>query len=331
MLTVAAATVVALSAQTAAQAAPTITTKDAKAQVDADRSDAAAKTEQWNQAHTQQEALQRRVAILQNEIARQQAQVNGELDNLGQIANSQYASGVIDPTIQLMLSSSPEVFLQKAASQDELTSNQTAELQALVAQEATLQREKAEAAAELAQEQTLLSQMSAAKTEALAKLKHAQSVLDALTPAQQTAVNGGGGGGGYGSVSTSGYTGHIDLTGISSAARTAMEAAMGQIGVSPYLWGGSTPAGFDCSGLVMWAYAHAGISLPHSSYADETVGTAVASMADAKVGDIIVMEGGAHVGLYAGNGMLLNAPEYGYDVSVQPMSYFHGVVAIRRM
>jgi cell wall-associated NlpC family hydrolase len=81
----------------------------------------------------------------------------------------------------------------------------------------------------------------------------------------------------------------------------------------------------------MWAYAHAGISLPHSSYSDESVGTAVPSMADAKVGDIIVMEDGGHVGLYAGNGMLLNAPEYGYDVSVQPMSYFGGVVAIRRM
>ncbi len=327
MMTAAAATVVALSAQTAAQAAPTISTKDAKSQVDADRSDAAAKTEQWNQAHTQQQALQQRVSILQDEIARQQAQVNGELDDLGQIANSQYASGAVDPTLQLMLSSSPDAFLQKAASQDEFTSNQTAELQSLVAQEATLQREKAEAAAELAQEQQLLSQMSQAKTAALAKLKHAQSVLDALTPAQQAAV----GGGGYGSVSTSGWSGTIDLSGISSAARTAMEAAMSQIGRAPYLWGGSTPAGFDCSGLVMWAYAHAGISLPHSSQADESVGTAVPSIADAQVGDIVVLEGGEHVGLYAGNGMLLNAPEYGYDVSVQPISWFHGIVAIRRM
>ncbi len=331
MMTAAAAAVVALSAQTAAQAAPAISTKDAKSQVDADRSDAAAKTEQWNQAHTQQQALQQRVAILQDEIARQQAQVNGELDDLGQIANSQYASGAVDPTLQLMLSSSPDAFLQKAASQDEFTSNQTAELQSLVAQESTLQREKAEAAAELAQEQQLLSQMSQAKTQALAKLKQAQSVLDALTPAQQVAVNGGGGGGGYGSVSTSGYTGTIDLSGISGAARTAMEAAMSQIGRAPYLWGGDTPAGFDCSGLVMWAYAHAGISLPHSSQADESVGTSVPSLADAQVGDIVVLEGGNHVGLYAGNGMLLNAPEYGYDVSVQPISWFHGIVAIRRM
>ncbi|WP_370118538.1 NlpC/P60 family protein [Streptacidiphilus sp. MAP12-33] len=330
-MTAAAATLVALSAQTAAQAAPAISTKDAKAQVDADRTDAAAKTEQWNEAHTQQEALQRRVAILQDEIARQQAQVNTGLDNLGQIANAQYADGSVDPTVQLMLSSSPDAFLQKAASQDELTSNQTAQLQALVAQEKTLQSEKAEAAAELAQEQQLLAKMSSAKSEALAKLKQAQSVLDALTPAQRTTVGGGGGGGGYGSVSSSGYTGHIDLTGISATARTAMLAAESQIGHAPYLWGGSTPAGFDCSGLVMWAYAQAGVSLPHSSYSDENVGTMVPSMADAQVGDIIVMENGGHVGLYAGNGMLLNAPEYGYDVSVQPMSYFGGVVAIRRI
>jgi cell wall-associated NlpC family hydrolase len=328
-MTAAAATLVALSAQTAAQAAPAISVKDAKSQVDADRQDAAAKTEQWNQAHTQEQALQSRVAILQDEIARQEAQKNSEMDQLGQIASAQYAGGEIDPTLQLMLSSSPEAFLQKAASQDELTSNQAGLLQELVAQEKTLQQEKAEATAELAQEQQLLNQMSAAKSEALAKLKHAQSVLDGLTPAQQAAVNGGGGG--YGSVSSSGYTGTIDLSGISSTARTAMEAAMSRIGKTPYLWGGSTPAGMDCSGLVMWAYAQAGVSLPHSSYADETVGTRVASLADAQVGDIIVMENGGHVGLYAGHGMLLNAPEYGYDVSVQPMSYFGGIVAIRRI
>ncbi len=327
MLTAAAATVVAISAQTAAQAAPTISTKDAKTQVDADRKAASDITEQYNTAHSQQQALQARVAILQDEIARQQAQMNGELANLGQIANAQYSTGEVDPTLQLMLSSDPSTFLQKAASQSELTANQTGALEQLVAQEATLNREKAQAAAELAQEQTLLQQMSSQKSAALAKLKHAQSVLDALTPSQRATV-----GGGYGSTPSGGsYNGTIDLTGISAAAHTAMEAAMSRIGKSPYLWGGSTPAGFDCSGLVMWAYAQAGVSLPHSSQADESVGTAVPSLADAKPGDIIVMEHGNHVGLYAGNNMLLNAPEYGYDVSVQPMSYFGGIVAIRRI
>ncbi|MEZ0066628.1 cell wall-associated NlpC family hydrolase [Streptacidiphilus sp. MAP12-20] len=329
VLTAAAATVVALSAQTAAQAAPAISTKDAQAQVDADQKAASGITEKYNNAHTQQQALQARVAILQDEIARQQAQVNNELANLGQIANAQYATGAVDPTVQLMLSSDPSTFLQKAGAESELTASQTGSLEQLVAQQATLNREKAQAAAELAQEQTLLQQMSTQKTQALAKLKHAQSVLDALTPTQRAAVTGGGG---YGSTPSGGsYSGHIDLSGISAAARTAMEAAMSRIGRTPYLWGGSTPAGMDCSGMVMWAYAQAGVSLPHSSYADESVGSYVPSLADAKPGDIIVMESGAHVGLYAGNGMLLNAPQYGYDVTVQPMSYFGGIVAIRRI
>jgi cell wall-associated NlpC family hydrolase len=321
VLTAAAATVVALSAQTAAQAAPTVSVKDAQTQVDADRQDASVKTEQYDNAHQQQQDLQQKVAVIQEEIARQQAQINNELGNLGEI----------DPTVQLLLSSDPQHFLDQATSQDELTANQTSELSQLVAQEATLKREKAQAAAELAQEQALLSQMSAAKSEALAKLAHAQSVLSTLTAAQQAAINNAGNGGGYGSVSSGSYNGTIDLSGISSTARTAMLAAEQWIGKTPYLWGGSTPSGFDCSGLVMWAYGQAGVSLPHSSYADESVGSPVASMADAMPGDIIVMEGGGHVGLYAGNGMLLNAPEYGYDVSVQPMSYFGGVVAIRRM
>ncbi|MBF9071056.1 C40 family peptidase [Streptacidiphilus fuscans] len=332
VLTAAAATVVALSAQTAAQAAPTVSVKDAQTQVDADRQDASVKTEQYDNAHQQQQNLQQKVAVIQAEIARQQAQINNELGQLGQIANAQYASGEIDPTVQLLLSSDPQHFLDQATSQDELTANQTSELSQLVAQEATLNREKAQAASELAQEQALLSQMSSAKSEALAKLAHAQSILNTLTAAEQAAVNNANNGGGYGSGgSTSNWNGTIDLSGISPTARTAMLAAEQWIGKTPYLWGGSTPSGFDCSGLVMWAYGQAGVSLPHSSYADESVGTAVPSLADAMPGDIIVMEGGGHVGLYAGNNMLLNAPEYGYDVSVQPMSYFGGIVAIRRM
>ena len=184
--------------------------------------------------------------------------------------------------------------------------------------------------------------MQTAKNTAQAKLNHAQSVLSSLSAAERAAVQAAalkaqgtssGGGGGYSSVdSTDNHmsVSDINLSGISSAARTAMEAAMSKVGVAPYAWAGAGPNSFDCSGLVMWAYAHANISLPHSSEGDESVGTRVASSADLRVGDIVVMEGGNHVGLYAGNGMLLNAPEYGYNVSIQPMSYFGSIVAIRR-
>jgi cell wall-associated NlpC family hydrolase len=330
ILTAAAATAVALSAQTAASAAPSISTGQAKAQVDADRNEAAAATEQYNGAQVQQQALQRKVNVLQDEIARQQAVVNTEITQLGAVASAQYRNGTVDPTVQLMLSTDPTAYLNQAADEDQVNANQAALVAKLVAQEHTLAEEKAQAVQELAAQQTLLKQMQTAKASIAAKLKHAQSILDGLTPAVRQQVNSPGGGinppksgSSYMSVS------QIDLSGISAAARTAMLAAMSKVNVAPYVSGGSGPSVFDCSGLVMWAYGKAGISLPHYSFSDEHVGTAVA-YSDLKVGDIIVNMGGDHVGLYAGNGMLLSAPHPGLTVDIQPLSYFGTIVAIRR-
>ncbi|MFD0330914.1 coiled-coil domain-containing protein [Streptacidiphilus monticola] len=146
VLTAAAATAVALSAQTAAHADPKLTVKQAKSEVDADRRDAAAATEKYNNAKEQQQALQHKVSLLQDEIARQQAVVNQELEGLGQVASSQYAEGAIDPTVQLMLSSDPQGYLQRAVAQDQVTQAQADQLAQLVEQQQLLQREKQEAA-----------------------------------------------------------------------------------------------------------------------------------------------------------------------------------------
>jgi cell wall-associated NlpC family hydrolase len=83
----------------------------------------------------------------------------------------------------------------------------------------------------------------------------------------------------------------------------------------PYKFGGESPAGFDCSGLVEFVYAQVGIHLPHSAAEQGRIGHRVARSA-AVSGDVVVMNGGSHVGIYIGGGKMIDAPEPGRRVSV---------------
>ena len=95
------------------------------------------------------------------------------------------------------------------------------------------------------------------------------------------------------------------------AARIAVKA----VGV-PYRWGGSSPStGFDCSGLVSWAYGRLGIALPHSSYALYDKGRPVPA-GSLKSGDLLFFSGLGHVGLYVGRGRMVHAPHSGALVEV---------------
>jgi cell wall-associated NlpC family hydrolase len=82
----------------------------------------------------------------------------------------------------------------------------------------------------------------------------------------------------------------------------------------PYVFGGESPAGFDCSGLVAYVYAQFGIRLPHSSAQQGRIGTKIARSA-ALPGDVVVMDGGSHVGIYIGGGRMIDAPMPGRVVS----------------
>jgi peptidoglycan DL-endopeptidase CwlO len=108
-----------------------------------------------------------------------------------------------------------------------------------------------------------------------------------------------------------------------------VQAALTQVG-TPYTWGGAAPGGFDCSGLVMWAFQQAGVSLPHSSQALAHGGQAV-SLSDLQPGDVLTFYSDAsHAGIYVGDGMMIHSSTYGVPVRVVPMNSSGPIYDARR-
>jgi cell wall-associated NlpC family hydrolase len=110
----------------------------------------------------------------------------------------------------------------------------------------------------------------------------------------------------------------------------AVRLARGQLG-APYRYGGASPAGFDCSGLVMWVYGRLGIPLPHNAAALYGVGRPVGGSA-LRPGDLLFFHGLGHVGLYIGRGRMIHAPQSGQSVEIQSLAVRRGsLVGARRI
>lgn len=202
-------------------------------------------------------------------------------------------------TVALPAMAPPSSQASQSSTASELeTLKKSGEQTVTVAEEAT-----AESVARDGYSATTPEELAAAKSAAAAKAAEAQRASNAANYQKQKST--------YNGPSAKDYVNSPAYPKFSLSA--VFSVAKQYLGV-PYVYGGATPAGFDCSGLVMFVYAQFGVQLAHSVSAQGAAGTRI-SIADAVPGDLVIMNG--HDGFYAGNGMILDAPRPGKVVQMR--------------
>ena len=285
-----------------AQATPNQSLTDVQNKVKDLQNQAEVATEAYNQANTQLVDLQHKVDQIQSRITLEQQALGQAQSSLGTLAAAQYKSGGVDSTLQLMLNTSPDAFLQQATALNEVTSQSASSLKNAEQIERQLQQDKDSAAKDLAELQKTRDYMAAQQAEIKAKQKAAQDLLNALTPTQRVQYN---------HLTSNGFKPPSSLPPATNPrAAAAVAFAKAQLG-KPYVYGAAGPNAFDCSGLTMAAWAQAGVSMSHSS-SDQYYDFPHVSESQLQPGDLVIYYATLHhVGIYVGNGVVIHAPHTG--------------------
>ncbi|MFI9241335.1 NlpC/P60 family protein [Streptomyces sp. NPDC053086] len=292
-----------------AQAAPGA---DARTEVDRLYVEAEKATQAYDKADERARELRREVRAAQDHIARQQQRVNDLRGQLGSLAGAQYRAGGIDPAVALLFSADPDEYLDKASTLDRIGARQAGRLKELQSAMRDLAQERAEAAGKLAELEKSRKAVAAHKRTVESKLARARQLLNALSAAERAAYDRASRGSRPDLPEPAG-AGASD--GRVAAALAAARAALGR----PYVWGANGPSGFDCSGLMQWAYAHAGVHLPRTSQEQRFAGRQV-PLSQARPGDLVVYRSDAsHVAMYVGHGQVIHAPYPGAPVRYDPV------------
>ncbi|AZQ71221.1 hypothetical protein EKH77_08350 [Streptomyces luteoverticillatus] len=330
VLTATAAMAVALSAQ-AAHADTKLSKSEAKDQVDKLYEEAEQATEKYNGAKEQHDKLEKQVSELQDKVARGQDEFNRMRGALGLIATSQYRTGSIDPTLQLLLTSDPDTYLDRASRLSQLSAKQADTLRLMAAKQRVLKQERAAASSKLADLESTRKAVEQHKDEVQGKLADAQKVLNQFSEKERAEITGGdqksgGAKSGGDSGKSGGDSGRANrsetrpnIPAGSGHAAAALAYAQSQEG-KPYEYGATGMSTWDCSGLTQWAYGQAGVSLPRISQDQANAGTRIYDQSQLKPGDLVIFYGDQHhVGLYAGNGQVFHAPRTGAYVRYEAM------------
>ncbi|QGV81036.1 C40 family peptidase [Streptomyces ficellus] len=315
VLTATAAAAVALSSH-AAQADPKPSKSEVKAKVDKLHHEAEVATEQYNLADEQRGKLQKEVDALQDKVARGQQELNELRNGLGSVATAQYRSGGMDPSLQLLLSSDPDSYLDKASAVDAISAKQAEALETIQAKQRTLAQERAEATGKLADLEDVRKTLAEKKKSYQGKLAEAQKLLNTLTAEERAKIQ-------EQEQRASREAGErVELGNevpASQRGAAALAAADTQVG-KPYISGAEGPNAYDCSGLTQWAYRQAGVSITRTTYTQHNDGVKI-GRGELKPGDLVFFSNLSHVGLYAGNGQVLHAPYPGTNVRYEAMEY----------
>jgi cell wall-associated NlpC family hydrolase len=268
--------------------------------------------EQYNALRIQVQQARRQEAIALRTVRRDEKLLASGRNAIGQIAAQGYMTGTVDPTLQLLQTDDPQRYLDQASIMQQLEQENGDKISVVTAAQDAAKRARLAAQQEQARAIKLSGQMrkKVAAVQAKEKILNSSAFKQAMDIYNKTGT--------YPVISPTG----------NSIPAQALRYALTRQG-DPYVWAAAGPSTFDCSGLVMWAYAQIGISVPHFTGDLWNMGVHVAK-ADLQPGDLVFFYNLDHMGIYMGNGLMLNAPHTGAVVRVEPMHWdsYDGAVRI---
>jgi cell wall-associated NlpC family hydrolase len=232
---------------------------------------------------------------------------------VSRLAAARYENAGYDPTLEILTASNADQFLSQASIMQQLDQENGTRVSQLRAAQAADER-----ANQTAQQQ--ITNVTALESALNAKTKAIQAEIDKINSSTMTQA--------MAIFDKTGQYPDIAIPGGSSVGAVALRAALTRRG-DPYIWGAAGPGEFDCSGLVMWAYEQEGITLDHYTGDQWNEGQHI-SRSQLEPGDLVFFYADiSHVGLYIGNGLMVDAPSFGQDVMVQPIDWSIFVGAVR--
>lgn len=323
----------AVASASASQAAPTITIGEAQAQLAALQARQDAAVEAFDQGTIASQQAARRAKAAADRVRAEQGTVSALRQSMAAFVAAAYTGEGVDPLTGLLAGGDPQSLIDKAANLDQVARSRSAALVALHAEQTRLaglqavfddrSRQAAAALTGLARAKAQIQSLISAQQQLLGRLRADQRrALLAAQRADQLAAS-------RASVRQPLTAASVPASS-SSVVQTVLAAAYSQRG-KPYVYGAAGPNAYDCSGLVLWAFAHAGISLPHSAAAQYGYGTHIPP-SQLQPGDIVFYnEGGTigHNGIYVGNGMMIDANHTGGWVDVRPL--YSGLIGGTRL